>query len=80
MLSSVKWLLNSKSSHGRFYLRWAGLDPEQPQPCTQYGDAWVVGDPENHLVVFADDSLIAEWTSLREPALNSNMAMLTQAR
>ena len=79
MLSSVKWLLNSKSWHGRLYLSWAGLDPEQPQPCTQYGDACVVGDHENHLVVFADDTLTGEWTSLREPAPNSAMAMLTQA-
>ena len=80
MLSSVMWLLNGKTGHGRFYLSWAGLDPEQPQPYTHYGDASIVGDHENHLVVFADDTLTAEWTSLREPAPNSNMAMLTQAR
>ena len=76
MLSSVRWLLNSKSWHGRLYLSWAGLDPEQPQQCTRFGDFCVVGDHENSLVVFVDDTLTAEWTSLREPAPNSAMAAL----
>ena len=76
--SSLRWLLNSKSGHGRLYLRWAGLDPQQPQLCTGYGNVCVVGDNANHLLVFAEDTLTATWVSQREPPPNSAMALLNQ--
>ena len=77
-LSSLQWLLNSKSRPGRLYLKWAGLDPQQPQRCTGYGNVCVVGDNENHLLVFAEDTLTATWVSQREPPPNSAMALLNQ--
>ena len=75
-LSSLAWLLSDKSQYGRHYLRWAGLDPSCAQRCTRFGNIWRVGNDENHLLVFADDSLTVMWLSLREPPPDSVMAHL----
>ena len=78
-LETLKSLLDPRTHAGRFFLDWAGVDPDNaPEFDSPDGSIWRVGNADNHIGVFPNHTVEFKWTAARVARSGSALETVMQ--